>query len=311
MTGEVSAAGQCARRIELSVVVALHGAQANIPEILAALPLDQDGAAEILLCRALDDPQPTEWPVRPDMRIVDGRPGSLIPELWRDGFREARGEWVATLTAHCPPTADWLARALALIREDATERHAAFGGAIVADGASDRVTRAIQVLRYADAGAIARRQKVQDLSADNAIYRRASVLACADLMADGFWEPNYHRRFLENGQKLELIPDLVVVHRNRYSAREFMRQRRLHGRVFGRHRGEAGSLLWNWVMFIASPAAFAVFATKQSRKILSRPELRAQLRGSVALYYLFMAYWCLGEIAGYFDALRARMKIRS
>lgn len=289
----------------LSLAIAVQGAQANLPEILRALPADHAGRVEILLCHAADDPLPAALPARPDLRAIAGRADALIPELWRDGFAAARGDWVATLTAHCPPQPGWLARALDLIAT-ADGRTVAFGGAIVADSASDRVTRAIQMLRYADAGPVAHRRAVDDLSADNAIYRRAAVLDCGDLLADGFWEPNYHRRFRAAGMVLEMVPDLVVEHRNRYSAGAFMRQRRRHGCVFGRHRSEGKPAVVRAAMLAASPAALPVFGLKQTRKILTRPDLRAGSRGALGLFYLFLANWCLGEMAGYAKALAGR-----
>jgi len=293
--------------IELSLAIAVQGAQANLSDILAALPLTP--GVEILICHAANDPLPAALAplldARADLRCVVGTPEALIPEMWRDGFVAARGAWVATLTAHCPPGPDWLPRALALVRKEATEQHAAFGGAIVAGPAADRVTRAIQLLRYADAGPGRARRQVQDLSADNALYRRIAVMECADLLPDGFWEPNYHRRFVARGLVMETIPDLVVMHRNRYSAADFRQQRRRHGRVFGRHRSEGRPRPVQWAMLLASPAAFPVFAFKQTRKVLLRPTLRSELPQVALSLYGFMASWCWGEARGYADALRA------
>lgn len=294
--------------IRLSLAIALQGAQANLADILTSLPQDPDLRYEILLCHAADDPLPPDLPAREDMRPVVGVPGALIPELWRDGFVAAQGGWVATLTAHCLPGPDWLRRAFALITQDSDEPLAAFGGAIVAPLDADRVAQAIQLLRYADAGPGLARHRVSDVSADNALYLRKAVLDCSDLLGDGFWEPNYHRRFLAGGMVMEMIPDLVVTHRNRYSAVEFMRQRRRHGRVFGRHRSSGSSRWMQWARLLASPAAFPIFAFKQTRKVLSRPVLRAEFLPSAFWFYAFMANWCWGEIIGYSDALRANSK---
>jgi hypothetical protein len=291
---------------DLSVVIAVQGAQANLAETLSALDGEADGAVEILICHAADDPLPGPAPSEPGLRRITGEAGALIPELWRDGIVAAQGAWVATLTLHCPPRPDWLERALTLIRTEACAEHAGFGGAIQCNSSADRTTRAIQCLRYSDAGAEIDRRVVADISADNAIYRRAAIMACADLLPDGFWEPEYHRRFAGDGLILELIPDLVVTHRNQYSIPEFARQRRRHGRVFGRHRGEAATPAMRSVMVAASPAAFVVFAAKQTRKILSRPYLRSGFLSAAPIFYLFMANWCLGEAAGYVDALRGR-----
>ncbi|MBV36149.1 MAG: hypothetical protein CMP47_11980 [Rickettsiales bacterium] len=294
--------------IELSLAIAVQGAQANLSDILKTLP--QTPGVELLICYASDDPLPGDLaPIltaRADLRSVVGTPAALIPELWRDGFVAARGGWVATLTAHCPPGPDWLPRALELVKSATAGTHAAFGGAIVAGQGADRVTRAIQLLRYTDAGPGGARRQVHDLSADNALYLRAAVMNCEDLLPAGFWEPNYHRRFLKRGLVMEMIPDLVVVHRNRYSAADFRRQRRRHGRVFGRQRSETRPRWARWAMLLASPAAFPVFALKQTWKILSRPALRSELPRVAGLFYGFMASWCWGEIRGYADALHLR-----
>jgi len=291
--------------IRLSIAIAVQGAQANLPEIFAALQPTAD--VEILICHTSDDPLPPALTQlldsRADVQTVPGASGALIPEMWRDGFLVARGAWVATLTAHCPPHPDWLRRALALVNNEATVDHAAFGGAIVADPEADKVNRAVHLLRYVDAGPYRTRGQVQDLSADNALYCRKAVMECTDLLPDGFWEPNYHRRFLACGLVMEHIPDLVVMHRNRYSASDFRRQRRRHGRVFGRHRSEGRPLWVQWAMLLASPAVLPIFAFKQTRKVLARPTLRSTLPQAAVPFYGFLASWCLGEACGYADAL--------
>ena len=282
----------------LSLALALGGAGANLPAILAALP--EGGAFEILLCHAADDPPPP-LPARPDLRLVGGAPGALIPELWRDGILAARGPFVATLTAHCPPRPGWIDRALTLTDGP----HVAYGGLIALAPGADRVARAIHLLRYAGAAVAAEPRLVRDLSADNALYRRDAILLCPDLLAEGFWEPGFHARFLARGETMELRPDLVVEHRNRYSARAFLDQRRRHGRVFGRHRARAAPLAARALMLLASPAALPVFAAKRTGRILREPALRAGLADAAPWLYPFMAAWCWGEAQGYADALKA------
>lgn len=283
----------------LSLVIALQGAQANMAEILAALPSDAGGAVEVLLCHAANDPLPPHLPQRPDLRAVVGPPDALIPELWRDGILAARGGWVGTLTAHCPPAPGWVERALTLTEGP----HVAYGGLIVEEPGHDRVARAIHLLRYANAAVATAPRLVRDLSADNALYRRDAIMACPDLMAEGFWEPGFHARFLARGETMELRPDLVVVHRNRYSAGAFLRQRRRHGRVFGRHRARAASGGRRALMLLASPLAFPIFACKRTRLIVAEPSLRVTLSGAAPWLYAFMAAWCWGEARGYADAL--------
>ena len=68
-----------------------------------------------------------------------------------------------------------------------------------------------------------------------------------------------------------------------------------------RWNGFAGSLLFAALV----AGAFPVFALKQTRRILARPALRADLPGAAGWLYLFMAGWCWGEAQGYADAVFA------
>lgn len=299
--------------IQLSIAIGIQGSGTDFAAYLDALP--PEPGVEILLCHTTNDPQLSSFvelaETRTDIRLVPCEPDALIPEMWRNGFWEAKGTWVATLNNHCPPNSDWLPRAMLLISADAEEYHAAFGGAIIADPDTDNVGRGIHLLRYANGDLAGAREQVEDISADNAIYRREAVLANSDLLSEGFWEPNFHRRFLSAGLVMENVPDLIVVHKNCYSAAEFRLQRLRHGRVFGRHRSEGCPRWMQWTMFLASPAAFPVFAVKQTRKVLSRPSLRSDLSRAALPFYSFLASWCIGEAFGYADALRARSGSRS
>ncbi len=285
-------------RTPISVVVAVQHAQANLPAILAALgPGMADGRAEVLICHAVDDP--VDLPPQTGLRIVSGSRDALIPELWRDGIHAATADTVAVLSAHCVPDDDWLDVACGA---DMTGL-AGIGGRIVNDPGSDRAGTAIHLLRYhafARAGAA---RAVHEIAADNALYRRAEILACDDLLPGGFWEPAYHARFRRKGLGLELHPALSVRHVNRYTPGQFMRQRRLHGRNFGLERARSASPSRRWLMLATSPAAFPIFALKLTRAVLRDPALRRDWWRAAPWLYLFMANWSWGEIRGYAAAV--------
>ena len=291
----------------LSIVIGMQYALANLPAILAALrPGLIAEQAEVLLCHAADDPlglAPQEAAL-PGLRIVTGAAGALIPALWRDGIVAARSTAVALLSGHCVPDAQWLDRALTLD----LDRCAGYGGLIVNDPASDAVGAAIHLLRYhgfasAPSHAPAPRA-VREIAADNAVYRREAIMACTDLLEGGFWEPAYHARFRARGLGLELCPDLIVTHVNRYSPRQFMRQRRWHGRNFGLSRARAAPAQQRWVMLLGGTvAAFPVFAVKLTTLIRRDPVLRPDLARAAPWFYLFLANWSLGEVWGYASAV--------
>ena len=292
----------------ISVVAAVQFAQANLPAILAALaPGMADGRAEVLICHAADDP--VDLPPQTGLRVVTGAADAPIPDLWRDGILVAAADTVAILSGHCVPNDDWLdvACRLDMIGPDGTGL-AGIGGLIVNDHGADAVGTAIHLLRYHAYATAQTPRAVHEIAADNALYLRAEILACEDLMPGGFWEPAYHARFRRKGLGLELHPALTVGHVNRYTPRQFMRQRRLHGRNFGLGRALATSPARRWLMLLTSPAAFPVFALKLTRLVLRDPALRREWWRAAPWLYLFMANWSWGEMSGYAAAVAGRRK---
>src|SRR5207244_2458870 len=75
---------------------------------------------------------------------IYGGPDALIPHLWRDGIRAAKGTWVATTTAHCIPASDWVARLKGHVDDPA----AAIGGVLANEAAATSLTWAIYPLCY-------------------------------------------------------------------------------------------------------------------------------------------------------------------
>lgn len=288
---------------DLSVIVGVQHGQANLPAILKALGAGADPGLEVLLCHAADDPLPAELREHPGIRPVRGRADALIPELWRDGIMAARADRVGLLSAHCIPDADWTAVARGL---DLT-RYVAYGGTIGCADDSGAADRAVHLLRYAAFTELPEARETAEIAADNAIYDRAAILACGDLLPLGFWEPSYHARFRARGLRLALAPKLRVIHKNRYAPRVFMRQRRLHGRAFGRARATGASSGRRWLMLVASPAVFPVFAAKQSARIWRDPAQRRGFLRVAPWFYAFMANWSLGEMGGYADAALGRV----
>ena len=287
----------------LSVVVAVQDGAENLPEIIAALGSGQVEGVEILICHSEGQPI-GGFPGGGNIRIVASATSLLIPELWRDGILAARAATVALLSAHCVPDAEWLATALRLDMEDCV----AYGGLIENDPHSDRVGAAIQLLRYNAFSPPQDRRYVADLAADNAVYSRADILACQDLVPLGFWEPSYHRRFRERGLTMAIEPALRVIHRNRYSPRAFMKQRRRHGRAFGLEKGLRSRPLERVLLVASAPLAFLVFGTKLAMRIAPRPELRRDLVRSAPWLAVFLANWSFGEWRGYVDSLGRRKR---
>lgn len=287
----------------LSVVIAVQHAGANVPAVLVALDPAAHPEVEFLFCGAGAD---AEW-TRPlagfeNVRSMAGTAGQLVPQLWAEGIRAASGDKVALTTAQCVPEHDWVER---LASHDLAGL-AGCGGAIANDPAARPRDWAMYLLRYFSYAPPVRAGLVAEIAADNALYRRADILEHADLLEKGFWEPSFHARFRADGKGLALDPALVVVHRNRYTGRQFFRQRRDHGRAFGLARAEQVPPWKRMLLITLSPLLPLLFLSKIARSVASRREYRRQFLTSLPWLLYFLTAWGWGEVQGYIAAGRAR-----
>ena len=287
---------------KLSVVVGVQHAQDNIPDIVRALDPASHLEVEFIFCHTPADPDvPSLIGSQNNVRAVCSPGGNLIPHLWRDGILAARGEFVATTTAHCVPSPEWVWRLLAAICDGT-----ATGGTIANDLEADAKAKAIFLLRYAAYAPPQDKREVRDLAADNAVYLRLDLLRHQDLLQRGFWEPSFHRRFRAEGIRLELNPALQVVHRNRYSARQFIAQRLAHGREFGLTRARARPVLQRLLLVLLAPGAFPILLGKVLLITQRRPELRNQIVTAGFWLTVFSLAWVIGEMSGYLASLKPR-----
>jgi hypothetical protein len=289
--------------VRLSIVVGVQHAQTNVAEIVRAVAPTLHPQVELLFCYTAADPDvPALVGSQGQIRLISGPGGSLIPDLWRDGILVARGERVATTTAHCIPTEGWVE---ALIAADLD--NAAYGGIIENDANADAKARAIFLLRYSAFAPPETKRDVQELAADNALYRRSDLLRHKDLLQRGFWEPSFHSRFHAEGVRLILDPTLRVVHRNRYRAREFIAQRFAHGQEFGLARARTQSFLRSLLLILLAPLIFAVLINRIVSACRRKSELRKQLKGAWVWLAAFTLAWTVGETLGYVTSIRDRL----
>jgi hypothetical protein len=237
------------------------------------------------------------------IRCVTSPIGSTIPDMWRDGIVAAQGDFVALLTAHCIPTRDWLA---ALDKLQWPESLAGVGGFFVNAPDASALDWAIYLLRYAPYSRPNTDFAVDNIAADNAIYRRREILACPDLLPHGFWEIEYHRQFALRGLQLSLCPDLVVTHRNRYTGAQIAEQRRVHGFNFGRDRTRQLSTARRIAYLVATPAIPLVLLGKVIARA-GRYGWLGKLRPAVVGWLVYLCVnWAIGESRGVLSEIRSR-----
>jgi hypothetical protein len=287
----------------LSVVIAVQMAQQNLPEIMRRLACERYPEVEFLVCYTDADPDvPRLLAQRGNVRALPGLPGSLIPQLWRDGILAARHATVAITTAHCIPDENWLK---CLLQAD-LRGVAGMGGVFENHPDSDAAGWAIFMLRYISFAPPQTARQVEEIAADNAIYRRADILGHRDLLQRGFWEPSFHARFRAAGLSLALEPRLRVIHRNRYGARQFFGQRFAHGREFGLTRAARLPRLKRILLIILSPLLPLVFLRKIVTVAQRQPQYRRRLGRAFPWLCFFLLGWGLGEARGYVESIAPR-----
>jgi hypothetical protein len=290
---------------KLSIIVGVQHAQKNLPDILRALRPALYPEVEVIFCHTPTDPGvPALVGNEGQTRIVSCPEGSLIPHLWRDGILTARGERIATTTAHCIPGAGWVD---ALMDAD-LEMIAVLAGTIENDPAADAKGWAIFLQRYAAFAPPQQRHEIHEPAADNALYRRSDLMHHPDLLRRGFWEPSFHKEFRAEGRRFVLDPNLRVIHRNRYSARQYMRQRLAHGREFGFTRACQRPLPQRLLLVLLSPGIFPLMLSRILRRALRNPQLRKQPAVACLWLPLFLLAWAAGEASGYLASLVTRKR---
>jgi hypothetical protein len=284
----------------LTVVVAIENSVANVAVILRRLAAAGRGRCEVLLCCA--DPALLNElpPERPGVRVLRGAPGSHVPQLWRDGIVAAHSAWVALLSAHVVPATGWLE---ALLNHPRDEQLAGVGGWFSQDPHAQARDWAIYLLRYA-AFARPRDAAVTHIAADNAAYRRSAVMAHPDLVARGFWEVEYHVRFIAKGLRLQLLAALEVQHVNRYSARRFAAQRRDHGFAFGNDRARRVGRARACLLALLAPVVPMVLLAKVLARAWRHGLLARTPLGSWPWLAWFVCHWAWGEARGTLRAIK-------
>lgn len=285
---------------KLSIIIAVKDGETNLPALLDAVDCGPKDT-EVIICSAGDSPL---MGARRNLTHISLPADSLIPSLWSEGISRAHAPAVALTTSQFVPKPNWLSHL-----HGVDLRHwAGVGGAIDNDPKASGRNWAIFFLRYSafapplDAG------ETEEIAADNAVYDRAAIMEHADLLAEGFWEPSFHRRFRAAGRKLMLDPDLVLVHHGTVSGQEFARQRYLHGRAYGIERASQGSVARNLILVGLSPLVTPLLLGRIVSRMANRPAFRAKLLPAFPWLVRFSLAWAAGEASGYLAALRARRR---
>jgi hypothetical protein len=284
----------------VSVVVAAWQDTAGLVECLDALAPQQGDGTEVMVVSSAACPPELKDRLG-GVAWVDA-PGDLpIPGLWGLGMQRSSRDVVALTTAHFTPGPDWVP---AIRRSHSRLDSPAIGGPIDPPRGGGLVDWATYFMRYSAYARCDREEAREDLAGDNASYKRAAVLAHPELLRDGFWEQEFHRRFRRAGSTLTLVPEMRVRQRRSFGFLRFIRQRFQHGRQFGRTRMRGRGTWARAVHVLASPAVPALLLARISSRVLRNGRDLGRFTAALPIVGCFVLAWAAGEAAGYLGAGR-------
>jgi glycosyltransferase involved in cell wall biosynthesis len=289
---------------DLSVVIRTIDAERAIRACIASIIESCRGIdTEIILVDASSDD--TAGAARadfPEVQVIEMPADTLVPRLWSEGIRRARGEKIALLTAHCEVDAHWARELAAAIDAGA----AGAGGPVALAQDASRVDQAIYFTRYSAflPSSFSGVTKVRDIAGDNAMYNAASLRRHMASFIDGFWEVEFHEIIRKEGEYLVMSSAAPVTFGHAITLDTISRHRFLHGRHFGawrvaRRRSDAARVI------IGGPFVPLVLFQRIARRVWKSGAYRKRFISASPLILRLTAQWSLGELLGAFDALNS------
>jgi hypothetical protein len=286
--------------LDLSVIVAEAKDNPAVDWTLRAIERSCAGLAyEVLVVRPAGRgplPASESTPTRELLSHED----ALVPERWGQGVRAARAPVFACLTTELEVDPEW---ASALLEALGPRTVAAAGAIGLAPGAG-AVARAVHLVRFS-AFLPAAAPAAGNIPGDGAAYRRDAVIAHADLLSEGFWEAEFHRRFQRAGAHMIFVPRSLVAFRSSVRLRSAAGLRARHGYGYGmtrvmRHGETAARVL------LAAPVVPVVMTGRILRRASRSPGMLWSALRALPVLVVICAAWAWGEAAGAWAARRRR-----
>ena len=288
--------------IELSVVLAAAGGGPSMRAALAAIQRGCDEPSTEVIVVMIDGSDPGDLSTNKfvEVRVAYRAAGTLTPVLWGAGLELSRGSIVAFTTDQMRVPPHWGRALCAAI----TGIVVGTAGPIDLDPDADAATAAAFFARFSSftperwPGA----SLVRDIPGDNAAYRREVVVRHRDLVREGFWEAEFHRRFERDGLELRIVPGACATLVGPVSFGTLVGQRFRHGREFGasrvtRHGASRLRLL------LSAPVVPLVLLARFGRRAFAVPRNRGRFITAFPWLVVLAMWWAAGEAVG---ALRPR-----
>lgn len=286
--------GESSAPYALTVVIAATSSEQSIAEALEALTVGCAGITTEVLC-VTDGTVPGAAHYGFPLRVLRCDASILTPVRWGIGARQARGRVIAFTTDHIRVDAGWGQHLLDAIRAGAVGA----GGPIAIGTDANTTTTATRLIRFSAflPGRTHERQAVPEIAGDNAAYERAAIERHTDLLRDGFWEVEFHRRFHAEGRWLAMVPNAVVALVGPIPFWPLVRQRYHHARAFGwsrvhRHAESAVGIV------IRAPLVPIILCSRMLRRARVARVSSWQVLRCIPQLIILTTAWAAGEAVG-------------
>jgi glycosyltransferase involved in cell wall biosynthesis len=280
--------------MSLSVILISYNA-GQLQPCLESL-VGQLEANEIIVADcSTDDPTVTLARKFPGVRFVHFQEKRSVPELRWAGFRESRGDLVATLEARSVPASDWCA---VLVRTHGANPDApAVGGPVALAAPGSPRDEGLYFCEYGQFAPPVTPGPARELSGANLSYRRAALEQSADLLDAGRWETLLHQRWRNEGRVL-VLSTATVFFKNAMPTATAVRQRFAYGRGYAAARLEGQSLLRRFAYAAFCPV-LPWLLTARLGLALGAKGLRTRFWRALPWILVFNVCWAAGEMVGY------------
>jgi hypothetical protein len=280
----------------MAVILASIDAQSTFRGSLERWLREMDGAGEVIVVDASRDGTADEiaqW--FPHVRLLRRPPGSLAPELWRDGLEATEASLVAFSTTQMFPAEGWRRAMLERLEETGA---AVVGGPILPSTTAAEVPqRAVYLHRYVHyLRPLINPERVEP-PGDNAVYLRDRLDGLESLWKDGFWEVEIHRVLRARGERLALS-DGAVRHYGIGPLGSVLRQRYVHARHYGVSRAQHLGTAARLARIVAAPVVPAVLLRRIVAALRSRGQSLLHWLPTLPYLLPLLAAWSLGEARG-------------
>ncbi len=285
---------------KVSVVVASKNGRKTIEKCLTSLEKQKIDCLEIIVVDGSNDGTAEFIKERFDqIELIELSGEQLIPELWGEGIKAARGDIIAITIAQFVPARNWITK----IIESLKPPYSAVGGAIENAESASMGDWALYFCRYSNYMLPFEERSVDDMAGDNAAYIRKDIEPYKKMYENGFWENEINAEMVKDGLTILLTPGIVAVHQRSFGIIPFSIQRYVHGLNYGRKRSGSFSLVKRFMFIILTPLIPIIHLKRIINRVLKRNRHKGKFFFSLPVLLVFISFWTIGECFGYISGI--------